>query len=183
MKIKMTAVEELKKYGKNPRILNSDAIDSLAESIEQFGFQQPIVVDKNLVIIAGHTRLEAALKLGLSKVPVLVADGLSEHDANRYRISDNKTGEMTTWDIDILSEELSRIDSSIPGFDDEEIEMLKFIDIGNKNPELDDNVDHEGSADKKPEQTRGFVSLTVIVPKGKVIEIREKIDKILEEYI
>lgn len=78
-------ISELKPYANNPR-KNEDAIDMVAKSIEDFGFKNPIIVDKNMVIIAGHTRLEAAKQLGMDEVPVIVADDLTDDQANALRL-------------------------------------------------------------------------------------------------
>lgn len=112
-------IEKLIPYENNPRN-NDDAVDQVAESIKEFGFQQPIVVDKENVVIVGHTRLKAAKRLGLKKVPVVVADELTDEQAKAYRLADNKTNEIATWNFDILSEELldiCHVDMSKFGFD------------------------------------------------------------------
>lgn len=98
----------LKPYMNNPR-LNGEAVDSVAASIKEFGFQQPIVVDKDMVVIVGHTRLKAAKKLKLKTVPVVVAEELTEEQVNAYRLADNKTNEIAEWDMDRLTEELDKI--------------------------------------------------------------------------
>ena len=107
MEIQFMKPGDLTPYENNPRI-NAGAVDEVANSIKEFGFQQPIVVDKNLVVIVGHTRLKAAKKLGLKVVPVTIAD-LTEEQANAYRLADNKVGETAEWDLDRLGEELDKI--------------------------------------------------------------------------
>ena len=112
-------IEKLIPYENNPRN-NDDAVDQVAESIKEFGFQQPIVVDKENVVIVGHTRLKAAKRLGLETVPVVVADELTDEQAKAYRLADNKTNEIATWNFDILNEELlgiCHVDMSKFGFD------------------------------------------------------------------
>ena len=109
MKIQEFSIENVKPYEKNPRN-NAAAVDKVAESIREFGFQQPIVVDNEGVIIAGHTRLQAAKKLGLQTVPVVIAEDLSDEQARAYRLADNKTAEFSGWDFDLLNEELFEID-------------------------------------------------------------------------
>lgn len=110
--IRMMKPSELIPYENNPRF-NEGAVDQVAESIKAFGFRSPIIVDKDLVIIAGHTRLKAAEKLGLKEVPVIVADDMTEEQAKAYRLADNKTGEAALWDFDLLDIELD----GITGFD------------------------------------------------------------------
>ena len=108
MDIKQIPITDVVPYDKNPRN-NDDAVESTANSIKEFGWQQPIVVDKNNIIIVGHTRLKAAEKLKLETVPVLVAENLSEEQVKAYRLADNKTGELADWDMALLNEELEGI--------------------------------------------------------------------------
>lgn len=120
MKVIEMDINEVKPYENNPRI-NEGGVEATANSIKEFGWQQPLVVDKDHVIIVGHTRLKAAEKLGLKKVPVVVASGLSEEQVKAYRLADNKTGELSDWNIDMLDIELGDIeelDMSDFGFDD-----------------------------------------------------------------
>ena len=122
--IRQKKVGDLIPYHNNPRH-NDEAVEAVANSIREFGFQQPIVVDKDNVIIVGHTRLKAAKSLGLETVPVIVAD-LSEEKANAYRLADNKTGELATWDLEALDIELGDLDIDMTqfGFDFEEDEII-----------------------------------------------------------
>lgn len=108
MDIKQIPITDVVPYDKNPRN-NDGAVESTANSINEFGWQQPIVVDKNNIVIVGHTRLKAAEKLKLDTVPVLVADNLSEEQVKAYRLADNKTGELADWDMALLNEELEGI--------------------------------------------------------------------------
>ena len=108
MKVAMKRVDEVLPYGKNPR-RNAKAVDAVAESIRQFGWKQPIVVDKELVIIVGHTRWLAAQKLGIEKVPVVIATDLTPDKVKAYRLADNKTNELAEWDVGLLSEELKEL--------------------------------------------------------------------------
>ena len=125
MNVEYWKAEDVKPYENNPRI-NDGAVDATANSIKEFGWKQPIVVDKEGVIIAGHTRLKAAKKLGMEEVPVLVAKDLSSEQADAYRLADNKTGEISEWNMDMLGDELSQIediDMTDFGFDDEDLEI------------------------------------------------------------
>lgn len=101
---------DLKPYENNPR-LNEDAVDLVAASIDEFGFKQPIVVDKDLIIIAGHTRWKAAQKLGLETVPCIQADDLTPAQVKAYRLADNKVAEAAQWDLDALQLELEELDN------------------------------------------------------------------------
>lgn len=125
MTVKMMSINDIKPYENNPR-KNDDAVDEVAASIKAFGFKNPIIVDKNLVIIAGHTRLKAAIKLGLTMVPVIVADDLSEDQANGLRLADNKTAEIAKWDKKKLNEELKLINWELLGI---EMTDVGFDDI------------------------------------------------------
>lgn len=109
MDIKLLPLAEIKPYENNPRIADQTAISSVAESISAYGFQQPIVVDKNLTIIAGHTRYKAALTLGLTEVPCVVAENLSEEQVRAYRLADNKTNDLASWDSKKLFAELDEM--------------------------------------------------------------------------
>ena len=105
MNIQQVKIDKVKPYDKNPR-KNKAAVDYVANSIKEFGFQQPIVVDKDMVVIAGHTRLKAAKKLKIKEVPVVIADNLTEEQVKAYRLADNKTAEKAEWDFDLLTDEL-----------------------------------------------------------------------------
>lgn len=109
MQVENWKIDKATPYENNPR-KNDDAVEYVANSIKEFGFQQPLVVDSNGVIIVGHTRLKAAQKLGLTEVPVVIADGLSDDQVKAYRLADNKTGEMASWDWNQLNLELEDID-------------------------------------------------------------------------
>ena len=93
----------------NPRKITTKAVEVVAKSLREFGWQQPIVVDVTGEVIAGHTRLRAALSLGLKEVPVTVADGLTESQVRAYRIVDNRTSDFTTWDLPELSRQLEAL--------------------------------------------------------------------------
>lgn len=114
MAIRMTPLSELKPYPNNPRD-NRAAIEKIADSIRDFGFKQPVVIDVNNVIVAGHTRVEAAKRLGMKEVPCIVADDLTPEQVRAYRLVDNKTAEFSTWDEELLNIELA--DIQIPDFD------------------------------------------------------------------
>ena len=108
MKIQMVRVDDLHPYEKNPR-KNDEAVKYVEESIKQFGFKVPVVVDRDFVIVAGHTRYKAAKKLGMEEVPCVVADDLTDEQVKAFRLADNKTGEMAAWDFGMLNEELDEL--------------------------------------------------------------------------
>jgi ParB-like chromosome segregation protein Spo0J len=124
---KVISADSVIPYARNPR-KNSAAVDKVAASIKEFGWRQPIVVDKENVIIAGHTRLLAAQKLGMDKVPVHVAD-LTDAQAKAYRLADNRIAEDADWDIDLLGLEIRELDDlgfelDLTGFDNTELSAL-----------------------------------------------------------
>ena len=129
--VKIMDINALKPYPNNPR-KNEHAIEPVANSIREFGFKQPIIVDKNNVIIAGHTRLLAAKELGMTKVPVIVADDLDPEQVKAYRLADNKTGELAGWDFEQLDIELgdiADIDMSAFGFKEgNEVDIDSFFE-------------------------------------------------------
>ncbi len=108
MQILQKSIEDITPYEKNPR-KNDSAVDAVAASIREFGWQQPIVVDVDGVIIAGHTRYKAAKKLHLKEVPVVVADNLTDEQVRAYRLADNKSGELAEWNFPLLEEELASL--------------------------------------------------------------------------
>ena len=137
MKVEQWQLSQLRPYEQNPRN-NDDAVDTVAASIREFGFRQPIVVDENGVIIVGHTRFKAAQKLRLTEVPVHMASGLSAEQIRAYRIADNKSSELAEWDFDLLPVELAALkdanyDIGLLGFDVDELARIM-------NPELRDGM-------------------------------------------
>lgn len=129
MEIISKKIEELKPYENNPRH-NDDAVKYVANSIKEFGFKVPIIVDKNNVIVAGHTRYKASLELGLKEVPCIVADDLNENQIKAFRLADNKVSEKASWDYELLDEEL------------DDILNINMDDFGFEKLDIDwDNVD------------------------------------------
>lgn len=122
MKIIEKRLDEIRPYDNNPRV-NDAAVPATANSIKEYGWQQPIVIDRDGVIVCGHTRYKAALKLGLETVPCKYADELTPEQVDAYRLADNKTGELATWDDEKLMQELAKcadFDMSAFGFDETE---------------------------------------------------------------
>ena len=142
MKIEYWDIEKVKPYDKNPR-RNDKAVEAVAKSIREFGFRQPIVVDAGGVIVVGHTRYKAALKLGLKTVPVHVAADLTPAQARAYRLADNRTAENAAWDLELLPLELGELRDE--GFD---LKLLGFTDkeLAERLKEFDTDLD-DGQAD------------------------------------
>ena len=134
-------IGSLTPYPENPR-KNRNAIAKVADSIREYGFRQPIVVDEANVILAGHTRLEAAKRLKLKQVPVHVAKGLTEAQAKAYRLMDNRSAEDASWDMELLSVEIGDLltegfDLALTGFTGDELNnlLLPDVDIDDDRPE------------------------------------------------
>jgi site-specific DNA-methyltransferase (adenine-specific) len=133
VKIETRNIDAIKPYPGNPR-QNDEAVDAVAASLQEFGFRQPIVVDAEGVIIVGHTRWRAAKKIGLTEVPVHVAD-LTATQAKAYRIADNATAQRSDWDYTLLGAEVADLKSldfpiDLLGFDDQEMARI----LGNVEP-------------------------------------------------
>lgn len=119
LKIEYVDINNIKPYKKNPR-KNEEAIPYVMESIKQFGFKNPVILDKDNVIVAGHTRIESAKRLGITEIPCIYADDLTDEQIKAFRLADNKVAEIAEWDIDLLDTELDdilNIDMSDFGFD------------------------------------------------------------------
>lgn len=146
-------LNEIKPYDKNPR-KNDKAVKYVAQSIKDFGFKVPIIIDKNNIIVCGHTRYKAAKKLKLDTVPCIMADDLTDEQIKAFRLADNKVGEFAEWDFDLLKEEiesLTTIDVSDFGF---EIDIPKSAD-----EVVDDNFDVDKSVEniKEPKSKPGDI--------------------------
>ena len=110
MEIIQMSVNDLIPYENNPR-KNDEAVGKVAESIREFWFKVPVIIDRDNVIVAGHTRVRAAKQIGLETVPVIIADDLTEEQVRAFRLADNKTSEFAEWDFEKLAEELAGIEN------------------------------------------------------------------------
>lgn len=152
MQIEMIKTSELIPYEKNPR-KNDAAVDKVAASIKEFGFLVPIVIDRNNEIAAGHTRLKAALQLGIERVPCVRANDLTDEQIKAFRLADNKTAEFAEWDFTELDKQLeelmnTEIDMSLFGFEFKDIEEKETESVSVKDNyeiiiECDDEADQE----------------------------------------
>ena len=151
MRVESRPIADVRPYAGNPRKIPKRAVDAVAASIEQYGFRQPIVVDTEGVVIAGHTRLHAAQKLGLESVPVHVAD-LTPEQARAYRLADNRTNEFAAWDDETLAQELATLSatldtdlaalSAMTAFDTRELDRLLGPPPGQTDPDdVPENAD------------------------------------------
>jgi DNA modification methylase len=150
MKIIMMKTDDLIEYDNNPRH-NEEAVEAVANSISEFGFKVPIIITSDNIIVAGHTRLKASKKLGLSEVPCIIANDLTEEQIKAFRLADNKTSELATWDFDALMEELDNIDLDMLQFGFEDL----YDDIPD-NAE-DDDFDVYDELQEDAESIRGDI--------------------------
>ena len=168
MKIAIRPLAGIKPYERNPRD-NDAAVDAVAESIQRFGFRQPIVVDEAGVIVCGHTRWKAATKLGLDKVPVHVATDLTPEQIRAYRIADNKSGEVSTWKESELADEIDKLLTSVDftalGFTSSELEAL--FAVGQR-------VENKGILPNPPKMAWVLIGIPLI----RFGEIAEEYDRI-----
>ena len=190
-------LKDIKPYEKNPR-KNDNAVEYVANSIKEFGFKVPIVIDKDGVIVAGHTRYKASKKLGLEKVPCVVADDLTDEQIKAYRLADNKVGESAKWDESLLGAELSEIlnidmemfdfDLTIDEDEEEEPEIEFTQELGEENNYIvlmfDNTVDWlqaQTLFDLKPvkalDSKKGFERIGL----GRVIDGTMFINKMMED--
>lgn len=150
LEITYRKIADLKPYKDNPRD-NDKAVDAVAASIKEFGFKVPVVISKANEIVAGHTRLKAAIKLGLEEIPCVIADDLDDNQVKAYRLADNKVAELASWDMDKLLAELESIDMDMAqfGFEDLEEEMDREA--------LEDDFDENEPLPEKPYAQRGDI--------------------------
>ena len=132
VKAVMMNIEDIHPYENNPR-RNAKAVDAVASSIREFGFKNPIIVDKDMVIISGHTRRLAAIQLGLKEVPVIVGDDLTDEQVKAFRLADNRVAEIAVWDDALLKQEMAKaadLELEDYGFDPEVVEKVVQEDVG-----------------------------------------------------
>lgn len=144
-------IDEIIPYENNPRH-NDEAVEMVAQSIKDFGFRYPILVDKNNVIISGHTRLKASKKLGLAKVPVMIADDLTDDKVKALRLVDNRTSEVASWDFDLLQKELDAIEMDMNQYKFDYDELM----VGSEENIVEDNPP-EPDEENEPTAKRGDI--------------------------
>ena len=131
MKIETADINTIKPYENNPRKLKDSAIEKVAMSLKEYGFRQPIVVDKDRIIVVGHTRFRASKKLGFKEVPITIADNLTTEQINAYRIADNRTAEESEWDSELLAMEIKDLEAKdfkldLLGFNEDQLNDILF---------------------------------------------------------
>lgn len=135
-KIVYKRIDEIKPYENNPRF-NDEAVELVAKSIKEYGFQVPLVITKEGVIVTGHTRYKASLELGLDEIPCIIADDLTEEQIKAFRLVDNKVSEKASWNFELLDEELANLDIDLSEFGFEDLDISFDSPIKNTNAELD----------------------------------------------
>lgn len=171
--------EELIPYERNPRD-NRAALDAIELSIEEYGFTNPILVNEEKVILAGHTRREAAILAGLEKVPYIVVDGLTEAQQKAYRLADNKLSELSIWDEDLLKEELEDLldedyDISLTGFSD-----VDLTDLLKDEEDLEDIEPEEPKEKKTTLPMLRFGSNSVRITQDELIMLSNRYNEYVE---
>lgn len=159
---KTVSIEDIKPYWRNPRRIPAEAVEAVATSIKEYGYQQPIVVDTDMVVIVGHTRLQALKKLGVTEIPVYVAD-LPEAKAKEYRLIDNRTGEMTTWDhsalvLELREFETTLLESFFPDIDLEIGQVKEALNVTN------DDVEKAEESIRKVKEAETILTTEVVCP-------------------
>lgn len=163
MEIITKKIDEVIPYENNPR-KNEEAVDYVAKSIKEFGFKVPIIIDKDNVIVTGHTRLKAAKKLGLKEVPCIMADDLTEEQIKAFRLADNKVSEIATWDFDLLNLEL------------DDITNINMEDFGFTFDDITDSTGTEGGAHLTDEKYTTKVEIPQYEITGEEPELSELVD-------
>lgn len=167
-------IDDLVLYENNPRN-NDGAVDAVAASINSFGFKVPIIIDKNNVVVCGHTRVKASKKLGMTEVPCIVADDLNEEQIKAFRLADNKVSELAEWDMDKLAEELKQIDMDMLQFGFEDLESSLERDV------LEDEFDEEEELPVNPYSKKSDI---FILGKHRLMcgdsTIKEDVDKLTD---
>ena len=185
LEIVYVAVEKIKPYANNPRI-NKKAVEKVMKSIQAYGFKVPCILDKNYLLIAGHTRWEAAKRLKMKRIPCIIASDLNKAKADAFRIADNKVAEYSTWDMTKLKEELSKIqlediDFDDMGFDNDfSLEKFGLLDM----PEGSDGDEGEIETEKYSTKTnipqyeiQGLnIKLSDCIDKQKYVELLKEIE-------
>lgn len=169
-------VNDLTPYAKNARI-NDKTVPYLVNSIKRFGFKVPLVIDKKGVVVCGHTRLKAALECGMARVPCVLADDLTEDEIKAFRLADNKIQEMSSWDDDLLDQELVELkDAGI------EMDDLGFGDMGADWDKLDDIEDEQEPPKLKGAANTIVVTVPTDLPEGEIDNIRNAITEAIKGW-
>jgi len=178
MKIEIADINSIKPYENNPRKISDVAIEKVAMSLKEYGFRQPIVVDKDRIIVVGHTRFRASKKIGLKEVPITIADNLTPEQINAYRIADNRTSQESEWDFSLLQQEFHNLldlnfNLELTGFNDSELENYITFE-----KDIDIDLPFLNSADKEP-----FQQISFILHDSQVEIVKNAVDYIKKQNI
>ena len=175
MEVRKMKIVDIIPYEKNPRI-NEEAADYVAKSIKEFGFRIPILIDQNNVIVSGHTRYKACLKLGIEEVPCILVDDLTEEQIKAFRLIDNKSSEKAKWDIDLLNDEVKDILDSL------DMENFDFnINIDNIPDDLDlERIEDDG--DKERIEYLKFDNKKIPLTEEELVELNRSYDTYVQEH-
>lgn len=168
-------IDELIPYENNPR-KNDNAVEYVKNSIKDFGFKVPVVIDKDNIVVAGHTRLKAAKEINLDRIPCIVADDLTEEQIKAFRLADNKVSEFSEWDFDLLNKELDELkefnlDSELYGFFVNDEFDISYIDELNENGFSNTNGQND------------YFVMSFNFPIEKEKEINDYVDEVSKEKI
>ena len=194
----MMAVADLTPYEGNPRRIRPDAIQALAQSIERYGFRQPIVVTTDGVVVAGHTRLLAVKELGWDTIWVERAGDLTDEQIREYRLVDNRIAEMTGWDVDLLAAEVDAMmreasETGLPemidlvGFAEGELAALSALAAPegqeDEGDDAQDGPPATSTEDASGAQQERYATLTFFVPREHAAEVKPKIEAVIAPYL
>lgn len=173
----MVPIGLIKPSEKNPRIIPDEAVEQLARSIREFGFLVPCVIDEDFILLAGHTRLLAALERGMYEVPCVQASDLTEAQKDRFRLADNKLSELTSWNETELYGILTGLGDLPPGFWDDDLEELRQLtDTGDGDPPPED----PGGGNPDPESPGDLIPITFRVRRCKFAEAKKLCEEALD---
>lgn len=172
LRVSYKNIDEIIPYKNNPR-KNDNAVEYVKNSIKDFEFKVPIVIDEDNIVVAGHTRLKAAKELNLDRIPCIVADDLNEEQIRAFRLADNKVSEFSEWDFDLLNSELDGldIDSELYGFFEDDEFDISYIDELNENGFSNTNGQND------------YFTMSFNFPIEKEKEINDYIDEVSKEKI
>tara|TARA_R110002096_G_scaffold46591_3_gene124323 strand:+ start:303 stop:938 length:636 start_codon:yes stop_codon:yes gene_type:complete len=181
------SVNDLIPYDSNPKIHSEDQIQQLADSIREWGWTVPILIDENQTVLAGHGRLYAAKKLGMDNVPCVIANNWSEDQKKAYIIADNRLAQNGSWDHKLLNEQLAQLsesfDINLAGFSNTDIDLLQATvnDVEFELPAvLNEEIDPEINSINPTKTTDGYVEFSVVITaeeKTRLIETLNQISK------
>lgn len=190
LKVEYIPIAEIKPYENNPRI-NDNAVEAVANSIKEFGFKNPIILDKNNVIIAGHTRYKASLQLGLKEIPCIHANDLTEEQVKALRIADNKTAEKANWDMSKLKIEIGDINLDMTDFGFGQFELSMLDDDYSPEGYDDDLIDDYSKPEEELLKSKRIIityegdeqeEFLKKVLKQDELKVAYKCEKLMEEY-